>query len=313
MTDSDSTAPRRAAVVVNPAKAGDLDLRAVVTEVGRAAGCAEPLWLETSIEDAGTGQARQALRAGVDLVIVAGGDGTVRRVAMSVAGTDTALGLIPLGTGNLLARNLGLDVRDPAAAAREAFAGTDRRIDVVRAVLDHSGQEELFLVMAGLGFDAAVMADTRKSFKDSVGWLAYVNAGIRNLPGKPARSVVSVDGARPLVRRLRSVMGGNCGKLQGGLEIFPGARVDDVVLDVLTVAPAGPFGWLGVVAGLLNRGRSRDPSVEYFRGRTVEISMAGPQAVQLDGDYLGEASHLSMTVDPGALLIRMASDSAPEV
>lgn len=306
MTEHSAPGGKRAAVVINPAKGIDEEFRTVFTELCRAHHWDEPLWLETSVEDAGNGQAREALEEGVDLVLAAGGDGTVRCVAEVLAGTDTPMGIVPLGTGNLLARNLGLDVTDPTEAAKEALTGMDRRTDVVRAVIDRSGDERLFLVMAGLGFDAVVMADTNDNLKDRVGWLAYVDAGIRKLPGKPAKARIAIDGARPLPRRLRSIMAGNCGKLQGGLELFPGAKIDDGVLDIMTVAPSGTFGWLGVLTGLLNRGRSKDPAVEYFQGKTIEISTDEPQAIQLDGDHLGEATHLSMRIEPGALLIRMA-------
>lgn len=304
MTEPAPAASRRAAVVVNPSKGIDLELQKVVTELCREEGWDTPLWLETSVEDPGVGQSREALEQGVDLVIAAGGDGTVRCVAEALAGTGTPMGIVPLGTGNLLARNLGLNVNDPTKAAQAALAGTNSSIDVVWATVNHADQEQLFLVMAGLGFDAAVMADTNESLKDRVGWLAYVDAGIRKLPGKPAKVRITIDGERPIGRRLRSIMAGNCGKLQGGVELFPGAKLDDGVLDLMTVAPSGTFGWLGVLAGLINRGRSKDPAVEYFQGRTVEISSAEPQAIQLDGDHLGEATHLSMRIDPGALLVR---------
>ncbi|WP_434613864.1 diacylglycerol/lipid kinase family protein [Arthrobacter sp. A5] len=172
-------------------------------------------------------------------------------------------------------------------------------------MVDHAQDEQAFLVMAGLGFDAAVMADTNDMLKDKVGWLAYVDAGIRNLPGKPVKTNISVDGARPLGRRLRSVMGGNCGKLQGGLEIFPGAKFDDGILEIMTVAPSGRLGWFAVLAGLVSRGKTKDPAIEYFQGKKVEISFDAAQAIQLDGDHIGEAKHLTMTIDPGALLVRL--------
>ncbi|MCZ2402184.1 NAD(+)/NADH kinase [Paenarthrobacter sp. Z7-10] len=316
MTESDPTsagAPaRRAAVVVNPAKSLDLDLREAVQEICRDEGWTDPLWLETSVEDPGAGQARQALEEGVDVVLAAGGDGTVRCVAGVLAGTNTALGLIPLGTGNLLARNLGINISDPALAAWQALTGTTRRIDVVRAVVDDAAEEQIFLVMAGLGYDAAIMADTNDGLKDRVGWLAYVDAGIRNLPGKPVRAKISIDGARPVSRRLRSLMGGNCGRLQGGIEMFPGAQPDDGVLDLMTLAPSGTFGWFAVLAGLFTRGRTKDPAVEYFQGKSVQVATDVPQEIQLDGDHIGQGSRLTMTVDPGALLVTSSNESRPK-
>jgi diacylglycerol kinase family enzyme len=328
-TTDAAPAARRAAVVVNPTKQVTDDLRTTFTQQCHEAGWAEPLWLETTAEDPGAGQARQALADGADVVIAAGGDGTVRAVAGVLAGTDTALGLIPLGTGNLLARNLGIEVNDPSLAARQVLTGRERRIDVVRAVVDGQGAGEVFVVMAGLGFDAAIMAGTRDQLKDRVGWLAYVDAGLRNLPGRPVRARISADGQQVAVRRLRGVTAGNCGQLQGGFRMFPDAQPDDGVLDLMTVAPPGRLGWLAVLVSLLGRrkggnahggggaaarnnaasnnadsgNRERGAAIEYFRGRTVEVSLGRPQEVQLDGDHLGQGTRLTMTVEPDALAV----------
>ncbi|CEA09167.1 Diacylglycerol kinase [Arthrobacter saudimassiliensis] len=298
-------AGRRAAVVVNPSKRTDVDIRALTAQVFREEGWEEPLWLETTVEDPGHGQARKALEEQVDLVIAAGGDGTVRCVAAELAGTDTPMGLLPLGTGNLLARNLDIGVDDPAQAVRAALTGTERRIDVVHVTVDEAVDSDIFLVMAGLGYDAGMMADTRDELKDRIGWLAYVDAGIRNLPGKPVRTTISIDGGKPIQRRLRSVMGGNCGKITGGLEIFPGARIDDGLLDILTLAPKGRLGWIGVVAGLLRRGKGKGTAVEYFQCKRAEVWADSPLEFEMDGDHLGEATHILFEMDPNALRIRM--------
>ena len=292
----------QAAVVINPSKSAAQEVRDILTRLCAENGWAEPLWLETTEDDPGAGQAREAREAGADVVIAAGGDGTVRCVAEVLAGTDTPLGLLPLGTGNLLARNLGLDVTDLEAAAKGALLGGVRKIDVVRSTRD-GGDEQVFLVMAGLGFDASIMADTDSDLKDKVGWLAYVDAAIRNLAGKPVKAKISVVGKPVVSRRVRSVMVGNCGKIQGGVEIFPGAAVDDGVLDLLVVAP-GKLGWLGVIAGVIGKGRSKDTSVEYFQGKSMEVTLEHGDDFQLDGDHEGNATTFSASVDPGALLVR---------
>jgi diacylglycerol kinase family enzyme len=299
---------KRAAVIINPSKPSSAGVREIVEGVCDEEGWTAPLWLETTIEDPGPGQALTAIEEGADVVIAAGGDGTVRYVAEVLAGTGIALGIVPLGTGNLLARNLGIDVTDPAAAMRECLLGQEKPVDVVRARVDNAGEDLVFLVMAGMGFDASVMADTDAGLKDRVGWLAYVDAGIRNLAGKPVRARISIDGRPPVRRRVRSVMVGNCGKVQGGIEIFPGASVNDGILDLVVIAPSGRFGWFGVLTGLvgalLGKRRGKDPAVEYFQGTSAEITMAVPQDFQLDGDHSGEGSHLTVAMDPGALLVR---------
>ncbi|WP_458115608.1 diacylglycerol/lipid kinase family protein [Arthrobacter sp. D2-10] len=296
---------KRAALILNPVKPTTEDIRSIVTELSLEKGWQEPLFLETTADDPGHGQAREALKADVDVVIAAGGDGTVRCVAEELAGTETALGLLPLGTGNLLARNLDIDVDDPRGAVEAALGGTERLIDVVYVNVDRAQDAHVFLVMAGLGFDAAIMADTRDDLKDKVGWLAYVDAGIRNLPGKPSRVRITLDGRRRINGRLRSVMGGNCGKIMGGLEIFPGAKLDDGLLDVMTIAPSGAFGWFAVLGKLLARGKGKDPSLEYYQCKTAEIEVDSPLEIELDGDHLGKGRHMALRVEPSSLKLRM--------
>ncbi len=299
------SAGRRAALIINPIKATTVDVEGAVRRIAAEDGWEETLVIETTEEDPGHGQARQALDAGVDLVIAAGGDGTVRCVAEELAESGTMLALIPLGTGNLLARNLDIAVDDPDAAVEAAFRGTERSIDVVHVTVNRAQDAHVFLVMAGIGYDAAIMSDTRDDLKDKVGWLAYVDAGIRNLPGKPTRTTISVDGGKPFERRLRSVMGGNCGKIMGGLEIFPGAKIDDGLMDLMTVAPRGALGWLAVVGKLVARGKGKDSSLEYFQCRTAEVTLREPLEVQLDGDPLGKATHMAFEVKPNSLRLRM--------
>ncbi len=290
-----------------PGEVPDGDFKADVLRLCAEAGWAEPLWLETTVEDPGTGQAREALDAGVDVVIAAGGDGTVRFVADVLAGTGTPLGLMPLGTGNLLARNLGIDITDPLAAGQGVLTGTATEGGRhFRASWTTPDESQRFLVMAGLGFDAAIMANTNEELKDRVGWLAYVDAGIRNLPGRPVKATVSIDGQPALRRRIRSVMVGNCGKIMGGVEIFPDAKIDDGILDVVVMSPAGRFGWLTVLAGVFNRNR-KNSSVEFFAGKSAELDLEQAQEFQLDGDTLGKAKHLKVTVEPDALTILMTA------
>lgn len=306
MPENDPAPSMRAAVIINPAKSVGPELQGAIYRLCETQGWEEPLWLETTVEDPGTGQARQALDEGVDVVIAAGGDGTVRCVAEVLVGTGTPLGLVPLGTGNLLARNLGVDITDPVSACFDVLNGSEKSIDVVKATFDRADDHQVFLVMAGLGYDAAIMADTVDMLKDRMGWLAYVEAGIRKLPGKPVRARISVDGGEPVRRRIRSVMIGNCGRIMGGIEIFPEAKVDDGALDLLVMAPRGRFGWLGVIAGLFGRNKNKTASVEYFQGKSAEITLEQEQEFQLDGDHFGSGKHLAVMLEPDALKIRMA-------
>jgi len=298
---------RRAAIIINPSKTAAQQFKNTAGAVCREAGWAEPLFLETTEEDPGYSMAREALNAQVDVVIAAGGDGTVRTVAAALAGTEVPLGIVPLGTGNLLARNLSIVLDRPEWALRTALWGEDSRIDVAHAQTSPDGQDHVFLVMAGLGFDAAVMADTDDKLKTRVGWLAYVEAGSRKLIGSRTRVELRFDDEEPESTRVRSVLGGNCGKVQGGLELLPGAKVDDGFLDVLVVSPKNLAQWVGVGVSIITR-RKRSIVTEITRCRSVIIRAEHEMAVQLDGDPYGSTAYLAMEVEPAALTVRTAGD-----
>ncbi|HEU0087562.1 MAG TPA: diacylglycerol kinase family protein [Pseudonocardiaceae bacterium] len=299
---------RLPAVVVNPSRFDDVVPVCVeITRVCAELGWAEPLWLETSVEDPGMGQAKAALAAGADVVLVCGGDGTIRNVAQVLAGSGTAVGLLPAGTGNLLARNLALHLEGIEAATRIALSGQNRALDVGRVRIDDGAEEQVFLVMAGMGFDAEIMAGAPTQWKDRVGPLAYFVSGIRALSGPRVRISVAMDGQPALRRRVRTVVVGNCGKLLAGLVLMPAAKVDDGLLDVVAIAPKGIIGWLAVAARVITRRRSGHPIVEHWQGTEVTITAEGPQQAQLDGDPVGEARVLRMRVEQGALLVRVAS------
>ena len=168
---------RRLAVILNPVKVDDpAAFRALVDRRAGELGWSEPVWFETTVEDPGRSMAHAAAVADAELVVVCGGDGTVRTVCAELAGTGIPVGVVPAGTGNLLARNLALPLY-LNAAVEVALNGQDRAIDIVRVAGDGLEVDEHFLVMAGMGFDAAIMEGANDQIKAKVGWLAYVVAG----------------------------------------------------------------------------------------------------------------------------------------
>lgn len=293
------------AVVVNPVGVKDAtSLRIQITAVCGELGWQPPLWLQTTIDDPGKGQTAAALAAGADVVLACGGDGTVRHVAHVLAGSGTPMGLLPTGTANLLARNLAITRRDLVQATRTALSGKTRAIDVGWVLIDDRAEEHVFLVMAGMGFDAAIMTGAGHELKARLGSLAYVVSGARALRGLRADITLAVDGRIELPRRVRAVIVGNCGRLLGGLVLMPAARVDDGLLDVVTIGPRGIVGWLAVTARVLARRRHGHRIVQHWQGHDVIISADTAQEAQLDGDPVGEAYGMRMRVDPGALLVR---------
>ena len=311
-TAKSSEAPRRlAAVIVNPTKFDNIGaVRAQVTKGCLAAGWEQPLWVETTAEDPGTGQARQAVADGATLICPLGGDGTVRAVAAALVGSETPLGLLPGGTGNLLARNLNLPVDNLDDALKVALTGQNKRVDVGRLTVDHSGEDEnaeehIFLIMAGLGFDAAIMADAPERLKNTVGPLAYTFSAAKNLRGPQFKVSMKIDDEPELSRRTRTVVIGNCGKLTGGLVLMPEAQVDDGWLDAVILSPAGVVGWVAVAGRLISKKRKGHRRVDHHRLKSATIRCDRPQEVQIDGDTMGKARALSATVDPLALVVRV--------
>ncbi len=253
----------------------------------RAAGGWAPSFLETSRDDAGDGLARDAVAAGAALVVAAGGDGTVRACAQAVAGTGVPLAIVPLGTGNLAARALGVPLR-PGAALAVAFDGAGREVNLATA----DGMP--FLSMAGIGLDAAVVGATPQVLKERLGWLGYAAAGVARLPGRRHEFTVWLDDGPPLTRRARSVVVGNAGLLPGGFTLLPDARMDDGTLDVGILAPAGLLGWAVVAGRVLARSRRDDRRLERFRARRVRIEAAAPLPRQSDGEMIGPGRSLTV-------------------
>ena len=208
---------RRAAVVIHPAKHDDMDtFQAVVRKAMTELGWAEPLWLETRPDDTGERLAREAVRSGVDLVLASGGDGTITACVAGVAGSGIPLGVLPCGTGNLLARNLALPLSlDKALTV--ALTGSDRRLDVGTA----NGRP--FVVMAGIGFDAELLEGTSEELKKHMGWAAYVLSALRHLGDRPVRVVLRADSGPPQRRWASGVIIGNVGSLQGNVRLLPDA------------------------------------------------------------------------------------------
>jgi len=288
----------RAAVVVNPTKHDDLQkFRAAVGASMPEHGWAEPLWFETTVDDPGEGQARAAVAARADLVLASGGDGTVTACAAGMAGSGIPLAVLPAGTGNLLARNLGLPF-ELGEALLVAITGTNRPLDAGAA------NGRAFVVMAGIGFDAKMMDGTSDPLKKRLGWAAYGVSALRHLRDRPVRVRLRADGGPPLRRRASGIVIGNVGSLQGGVPLLPDAEPDDGVLDVLVLTARGWAGWLTLAAHVLAR-RTASARVARLTFRELHIDLDRPQPWELDGEVIGSTRQLVVTVQPGALVLRV--------
>lgn len=336
------------AFVANPSKAAVTGLKAPLLARCEAEGLPEPLWLETTVEDPGLGQTREAIEAGAHIVVAMGGDGTVRAVATELTKTSIPLGIIPVGTGNLLARNLDIPVNSAEDAFEVILNGSDRRIDVgwlqvtepddseqkrLEKVLTTSkssgrreraeirlqsgesnpasSQEHLFLVISGVGFDAAMIADTDSQLKAKIGWIAYFVSGMRHLNGARMTARINLDG-RVFSTQLRSLMVGNCGKLPGGITLIPDAVIDDGIHDIAAVDTRGGIaGWVQLFGEVMLQGVGIQTTqmvkvgrIDHIQAREMSVTIEDGAAVQVDGDIVGRGKTVRTWVDPKALKVR---------
>ncbi|SEE88073.1 diacylglycerol/lipid kinase family protein [Ruania alba] len=240
----------RAAVVYHPEKLTGARWRRVMAREERRAGWEASLWVPTAADDdADTLRTRLAEAGGADaeVVIAAGGDGTVRLTAEVLAGTDRPLGVWPVGSTNLFARNVGLPVLDQIASLRAALTGVERRVDTGHVTVDLSDGRRLhrmFLVLAGFGVDAQMVVHTSAEAKELLGWLAYVAGVTRGVTRSDRIDVTySLDGDPPQDARLLTLAIANGGALPAGLVLLPDAEVDDGELDVLLLHADDVQGW----------------------------------------------------------------------
>jgi diacylglycerol kinase (ATP) len=285
--------PRRVAVIAHRKKSigGGLDeLRRLIADEGFD----DPIWHEVSKSRKALKQARRTLKKDVDLILVWGGDGMVQRCVDGLAGSDAAVAIIPAGTANQLAGNLGIPT-DLSAAVRIAFHGSRRRLDLGKLNGEH------FAVMAGAGFDAQMVNDADHGLKDRAGRLAYVLTGLRHVRDEPMPTKIRVDGRKWFDGQATCVLFGNVGTITGGICAFDDARPDDGYLDVGVVTARGALQW-GRTLGRAAAGRTeRSPFVEMTQGRVIDVKFAEPLAYELDGGERGSSKRLQATIVPATL------------
>ena len=307
----------RIGIVWNPIKVDEDELRDAVTAVFPAD--FEVLWWATTREDPGRIVAGEAVTGGCDVLIAVGGDGTVRVVAEAVAGTDTALGIVPRGTGNLLARNLGIPLGDlTAALERIRDREEERRLDLGWVALGDEADavEQAFTVMIGFGLDAQMLAETDEELKAKAGWLAYVQAlGRAAAATELVDTAIALDDEEPEEVRVHTMLIGNCGTIQAGITLLPDAVPDDGRLDVLLVSAEGFAGWVDTARSVLwDNGLRRlisgaedavsTDSATHASAERIRVVLREPQPFEIDGEEAGEASSFTVRVQPGAVRVR---------
>jgi YegS/Rv2252/BmrU family lipid kinase len=267
-------------------------------------GVSDIFWREVPKSRFAPKQVEKALRGKADLIFVWGGDGMVQRCIDVAAGTKVTLAIIPAGTANLLASNLGIP-KDLAEAVEIGFTGDRRRIDVGRL------NGERFAVMAGAGFDARMIGDADGTLKDRFGRLAYIWTGAKNLRMKPFRAKISVDGSRWYSGQASCILLGNVGKLFGGVEAFEDARPDDGMLELGVVSADGTREWVQTMARAVVGNVSKSAHAQTTKVHSVRVKLDRKVPYELDGGDRKRVRTLRVEIEPAAVKICVPAVKPP--
>ena len=270
------------------------------------AGHANPLWFEVPKSRKAPKALQRAVKKGARLVFVWGGDGMVQRCVDALGEVEhpkkmekeVELAILPAGTANLLATNLGIP-KELAAAVQIGLHGGRRRLDV--GVMNG----ERFAVMGGAGFDANIMKDVDSGGKKRLGRLAYFRSSVRAMRGQAVQMKIRVDGTTWFEGEASAVLLGNVGTVTGGFKVFPDASAEDGRLEVGVVTAHSVWQWMRVLSGVARGRPERSPFVEMTRGKKIGVRLARPLAYELDGGVRSFVRRLKVRVVPGAIVVRV--------
>ncbi|MDR7278414.1 diacylglycerol/lipid kinase family protein [Catenuloplanes atrovinosus] len=258
----------------------------------------ELIWYEVPKSRKAPKKIRKALDEGAKLIFVWGGDGMVQRCVDTLAGTDATMAILPAGTANLFATNLGIP-EDLAEAVRIGLHGTSRTLDLGKINGEH------FAVMAGAGFDGHLIKEADRGAKEQLGRLAYVWTGLRHIQDDPAPTRVVVDGTTWFEGDASCVLFGNVSTITGGIKAFDDAKPDDGWLDVGVATSQNAIEWARTL-GRMALGRSdRSPFVQITRAKRVDVRFSQPTLYELDGGDRSMTRKLKAKVVPGAITVRV--------
>ncbi len=309
------------AFILNPSKPQAEQYRATIKEYCKSHKLQYEI-IDTLLNKDGRACALEALKHGADVVVAVGGDGTVRTVASAMSGTEHAMGIIPIGTGNLFARNMGIPVDNADAALAVATSHGSQRVDMGRVtILDKPYEDHghAFLIIAGMGFDALMIDDTNPKLKKNISWLAYFESGIRHLfaPKYHAKIIFTQeDNSKRVINDVtfRTFMTGNCGQIPM-FSLMPEANYHDGLLDFEIIdTTGGIIGWANLFGDVIHQtvtGKaqqsplSTNSMIDQSQGLSAEVFLTRQAPVQADGDILGYTKHVRFTVEKQALCVRV--------
>lgn len=310
------------AFIINPSKPHAEEIRQHIKNFCSAHSILNPLFIDTLLTKDGYACAKEAIATGAHVIVACGGDGTVRTVANAVAETNCTLGVIPMGTANLFARNVGIPIDNIDEALQIVISHGSRRIDMGHMVLSDSkdpSRHHGFLLISGIGFDAAMINSTNPVLKKHIGWLAYFAGAVKHLNARHHRGTIIIrqrDG-RILESKetiFRTFLAGNCGKIPI-ISLLPQADYSDGMLDfALLNTKAGLLGWTSLANDIFYQTISHKPGgsplnfnsdVKATQGVSAELFLDEPALAQVDGDILGHTKHVIISITQRALLIRV--------
>jgi YegS/Rv2252/BmrU family lipid kinase len=278
-------------VVVNKNKTfgGGLD---ALRQILAAEGHERPIWYEVAKSRKAGKAVRRAVKDGATLLFIWGGDGMVQRCIDALRGLDVAIAILPAGTGNLLATDLGVP-KDIQKAVDIGLNGDRRKLDV--GIVNG----ERFAVMAGTGFDAIMIRDTSDLAKETLGRLAYFRSSIKAMLARRVRMRIRVDGKKWFKGKASCALVGNIGRITGGVPVFEDASPFDGQLDIGVVTAKNVWQWLRAFMEIATGGRS----IERTRAKKIDIKLEKARCYQLDGSIRPKARRLKIRIDAGAVTV----------
>ena len=253
-------------------------------------------WREVPKSRKAPKQVRKALDWGAELIFVWGGDGMAQRTIDAAAGSDTPLALLPAGTANLLASNLGVP-QDIEAAVDIGLEGERRRLDIGRI------NGEAFAVMAGAGLDALMIADADGGLKDRLGRLGYIWTGLKTVRATPFDATITIEGTRWFKGTATCVLVGNVGELFGGVELFEGSRADDGLLEVGVLTATGVLETVRTVARVAVGSADDAAFARTTKAASVRVKMDRKVLYEVDGGDRTKVKSLRVDVEPSAIVV----------
>jgi YegS/Rv2252/BmrU family lipid kinase len=272
-------------------------------QVLERAGVEEPLWSEVPKSKYAPERVEKALADGAETIFVWGGDGMVQRCVDVMAGTGARLAILPAGTANLFASNLGIP-DDIAEAVHVGLNGRERKLDLGKINGEH------FAVMAGAGLDARMIRDADAGPKDRYGRLAYIWAASKNLRVDPFKARIEVNGDLWYKGDASCILFGNVGALFGGMEAFESASPEDGLLEVGVTHAESVGQWARTVARTAIGSAGQSPLVQATKAERVDVELDRKVLYELDGGERKEVKRLKVKVKPEALTVSVPAEEA---